>query len=147
MVYYCCANHMYQAIFCIREVMTIPPSSSNRSLHTLETPRAPMPRAPMHHREAGPFTDGQMNERNTDDNPSFRIETKHVFVCTYGTCNKKYGRVADLRRHHRGAHQANHQFKCRAENCERATRGFSRRDKRDSHEKSMHVKRGKGNSG
>jgi hypothetical protein len=75
------------------------------------------------------------------DGPIFRIETKRFFICTYGTCNKKYSRMQELRRHHRGAHQQSHQFKCRASDCERRIRGFSRRDKRDSHEKNMHNKR------
>ena len=89
----------------------------------------------------------QTAEQSLEDNISFRIETKQVFACTYGACNNKYTRLQDLRRHHRGAHQGNHQFKCRASKCERAIRGFSRRDKRDSHEKSMHAKRGEGRSG
>jgi hypothetical protein len=76
--------------------------------------------------------------QNAADNLNFRIETKRVFVCAYGTCNKRYARMPDLRRHHRGTHQGNDQFKCRASGCTRAIRGFPRRDKRDSHEKSMH---------
>jgi hypothetical protein len=80
----------------------------------------------------------QTLDQGNVDNLNFRIETKQFFVCAYGTCNKRYARLPDLRRHHRGAHQGNHQFKCRASGCTRAIRGFARRDKRDSHEKSMH---------
>ncbi|CAO2647114.1 Nn.00g080360.m01.CDS01 [Neocucurbitaria sp. VM-36] len=114
--------------------------------------------------QAGPFTNidfqpsltpdpldilrhGRKDDQNFQDNLTFRVETKRVFICTYGGCNKRYARIPDLRRHHRGAHQGNHQFKCRAGRCERATRGFSRRDKRDTHEKSMHLKRGERLSG
>jgi hypothetical protein len=75
---------------------------------------------------------------------SFRIETKTVYVCTYGDCNRKYSRMPDLRRHYRGSHLEDRRFKCRALGCERAVRGFPRRDKRDVHEKKMHIDIGVG---
>jgi len=75
---------------------------------------------------------------------SFRTETKTVYVCTYGDCNKKYSRMPDLRRHYRGSHLEDRRFKCRALGCERAIRGFPRRDKRDTHEKKMHIDIGDG---
>lgn len=75
---------------------------------------------------------------------SFRTETKTVYVCTYSDCNKTYSRMPDLRRHYRGSHLEDRQFKCRALGCERAIRGFSRRDKRDIHEKKMHIDIGNG---
>lgn len=87
-----------------------------------------------------PFA-GQMTRQRTDTDVCFRVETKRVFVCAHGTCNKRYARVTDLKRHHRGVHQGNDQFKCRTSGCPRTIRGFSRRDKRDSHEKSMHMSR------
>lgn len=75
---------------------------------------------------------------------SFRTETKTVYVCTYSDCNKKYSRMPDLRRHYRGSHLEDRRFKCRALGCERAIRGFPRRDKRDIHEKKMHIDIGDG---
>lgn len=81
---------------------------------------------------------------NTETDVQFRVETKQIFVCTHGICNKRYARLTDLKRHHRGAHEGNDQFKCRARGCSRAIRGFPRRDKRDSHEKSMHMGRAGG---
>lgn len=75
---------------------------------------------------------------------SFRTETKTVYVCTRDNCNKRYSRLQDLRRHCRGLHLHDHQFKCRALGCERAVRGFPRKDKRDTHEKKMHIDIGDG---
>jgi hypothetical protein len=75
---------------------------------------------------------------------SFCTETKTVYICTRDNCNKRYSRLQDLRRHCRGFHLQDHQFKCRALGCERAVRGFPRKDKRDIHEKKMHVDIGDG---
>ena len=72
-------------------------------------------------------------------NISFRVETKRVYVCTHTGCNKKYSRMPDLRRHYRGSHLDDRPFQCRALGCERAIHGFPRRDKRDVHEKKMHI--------
>lgn len=167
--------------FCIRLVLTVPPSSYYRSHTTQQTTDFPFVSnchtqlpdptqddlgyhpLPAHgcfqfladDTHVGPSTltsfppslsidapmprsNDQQFSQDTVDNFNYRIETKQVFVCAYGTCNNRYARLADLRRHHRGAHQNNDQFKCRASHCPRAIRGFSRRDKRDSHEKSMH---------
>jgi hypothetical protein len=74
----------------------------------------------------------------------FRVETKRVYVCMHTGCNKKYSRMPDLRRHFRGSHLQDRRFKCRAPGCERAVRGFPRRDKRDVHEKKMHIGVGNG---
>lgn len=76
--------------------------------------------------------------------PAYRIETKKVFICTHQNCDKKYSRLPDLHRHHRGAHLGNQQFKCRKIECGRAIRGFTRRDKRDTHERRMHSEIGNG---
>jgi uncharacterized Zn-finger protein len=81
---------------------------------------------------------------DTVDEMSFRVETKIVYVCTHENCNKKYSRMPDLRRHYRGAHQDDRRFKCRALGCERAVRGFPRRNKRDIHEQRMHMDIGNG---
>jgi hypothetical protein len=48
--------------------------------------------------------------QDTVDDLNHLIETKQLFVCAYGTCNKRYARLPDLRRHHRGAHQRNDQL-------------------------------------
>jgi uncharacterized Zn-finger protein len=79
--------------------------------------------------------------RTQSDSLSYTIQTRPIFICTYMTCNKRYARLTDLKRHHRGAHERNNQFKCRTLGCPRTARGFSRRDKRDSHERSMHMVR------
>ena len=71
----------------------------------------------------------------------FRIETKRVYICTHQDCNRKYGRLPELRRHQRGAHLDDRRWKCRSTGCERATRGFARRDKRDDHERKVHRQR------
>lgn len=68
----------------------------------------------------------------------FRIETKRVYICAYQNCNKKYGRLPELRRHQRGAHLNDQRWKCRSAGCDRTTRGFPRRDKRDDHERKVH---------
>ena len=80
---------------------------------------------------------------NTGDIP-FRVETKRVYICTHTGCNKKYSRMPDLRRHYRGSHLDDRPFQCRALGCERAIHGFPRRDKRDVHEKKMHIDIGNG---
>lgn len=70
---------------------------------------------------------------------SFRTECKTTFVCTYQSCNKRFSRIYDLRRHHRGKHDdETEKISCRFTNCPRAFRGFSRKDKRDDHERKKH---------
>lgn len=72
----------------------------------------------------------------------FKTETKHVYICTYQSCNKKYGRLPELRRHQRGAHLNDQRWKCRSAGCDRTMRGFPRRDKRDDHERKVHQRHG-----
>ncbi|KAI4639507.1 uncharacterized protein J4E78_010918 [Alternaria triticimaculans] len=74
----------------------------------------------------------------------FRVEIKRVYICTHTGCDKKYSRMPDLRRHYRGSHLDDRRFLCRALGCERAIHGFPRRDKRDVHEKKMHIDIGNG---
>ncbi|KAF2250203.1 hypothetical protein BU26DRAFT_297146 [Trematosphaeria pertusa] len=68
----------------------------------------------------------------------FRTETKTHYRCTYGNCNKLFSRIPDLDRHHRGSHEGMRDFTCRVAGCQRAVRGFSRKDKRNDHERKMH---------
>lgn len=70
--------------------------------------------------------------------PRYHVRTKKVFVCAWPHCGKEYSRRPDVERHHRGAHQFLDHHKCRKLGCERAIRGFSRKDKRGSHEQVMH---------
>jgi hypothetical protein len=72
----------------------------------------------------------------------FRIETKRVYICIFQNCNKRYGRLPELRRHQRGAHLDDRRWKCRITGCDRTTRGFPRRDKRDDHERKVHQRHG-----
>lgn len=65
----------------------------------------------------------------------YRIET--TYACLAPSCNKKYSRKPDLIRHYRGAHLHDQRHKCRVPGCERSTRGFPRRDKRDDHERKV----------
>jgi hypothetical protein len=72
----------------------------------------------------------------------FKIETKRIYICTHQSCNKKYARLTELRRHQRGAHLNDQRWKCRSTGCDRMRRGFSRRDKRDDHERKVHQRHG-----
>ncbi|KAH7070093.1 hypothetical protein FB567DRAFT_220163 [Paraphoma chrysanthemicola] len=74
----------------------------------------------------------------------FRVKTKTFYICTEHNCNKKFSRLPDVHRHHRGTHQDLRPFRCRALGCERGERGFPRRDKRDMHERKMHINIGDG---
>ena len=74
----------------------------------------------------------------------FSTETKTVYVCKHDNCNKKYSRMPDLRRHYRGSHLEDRRFRCGALGCKRAIHGFSRRDKRNEHERKMHIDIGGG---
>jgi len=69
---------------------------------------------------------------------SFRTVTKTSYVCTFGECSKQFSRLYDLHRHHRSAHERVLVFPCRFAGCEREKAGFSRKDKRDDHERKMH---------
>lgn len=73
-------------------------------------------------------------------NVSFRIEKiqVHKLICTYQDCGKKFSRLPELRRHHRGTHQGHRPYRCRAQSCRRSIDGFPRRDKRDDHERKVH---------
>lgn len=71
---------------------------------------------------------------------AYRIETTRVqkFICTHHSCDKKFSRLPELRRHHRGAHEGHRPYICRTTGCRRAVVGFPRRDKRDDHERKIH---------
>ena len=64
---------------------------------------------------------------------------KQRHVCPHKGCNKKYSRKPDLGRHYRGEHANDRRFKCRFGGCDRTIRGFARKDKRDVHERKMHM--------
>jgi hypothetical protein len=68
----------------------------------------------------------------------YRTETKKIYVCTYKKCNKRFNRIHELHRHHRGTHEKILPFPCRTDGCARAKRGFPRKDKRNDHERKMH---------
>jgi hypothetical protein len=114
--------------------------SPHKPLHIVLTP-------PDSHHSEGSCCVGSQNvpaDMQAIADMSFRVETRRVYVCTHEDCDKKYSRMLDLRRHDREAHQDDRRFKCRALGYERAVRGFPRRDKRDIHERKMHVGIGNG---
>ena len=69
---------------------------------------------------------------------AFRVLGKKVFQCTYRGCETRFTRLSDLRRHHTNKHHSNFLYLCRFTDCERRRRGFSRKDKRDDHERKVH---------
>ena len=74
----------------------------------------------------------------TADRASSKIPRKHGHRCMIDTCGKTFKRLSDLKRHHRTIHEKAELFFCSDFLCPRSLRGFSRKDKRDSHVKSMH---------
>ncbi|KAF2729539.1 hypothetical protein EJ04DRAFT_65945 [Polyplosphaeria fusca] len=74
---------------------------------------------------------------------SFRTETKTIYRCTFKDCGKTFSRQHELVRHHKGKHQNQEDHFCSVDkDCERATRGFSRKDKRNDHERQGHKRKG-----
>ena len=69
---------------------------------------------------------------------AFRVLGKKVFQCTYRGCGTRFTRLSDLRRHHTNKHHSNFLYLCQFANCKRGRRGFSRKDKRDDHERKVH---------
>jgi hypothetical protein len=70
--------------------------------------------------------------------PRFRTLGKNAVVCTYNACGAQFSRRSDLNRHHKAIHLRAKTFLCSFTNCARATIGFSRKDKRDDHERKIH---------
>jgi hypothetical protein len=71
--------------------------------------------------------------------PCLQIIGKKSFKCIYNNCGTRFTRISDLKRHHQAVHQCRVSFYCRFDGCRRAARGFVREDKRDDHEKRLHV--------
>jgi len=69
---------------------------------------------------------------------AYRKVEKKAFLCLYGDCKSQFTRLSDLRRHTTSRHLRKSDIKCRHTNCKRNVRGFSRKDKRDEHERNMH---------
>jgi uncharacterized Zn-finger protein len=74
----------------------------------------------------------------TVDHVSSKTSRKHGHRCMIDTCGKTFRRFSDLKRHRRSIHERTELFFCSEPLCPRSLRGFPRKDKRDSHEKSMH---------
>jgi len=70
--------------------------------------------------------------------PCLQILGEKSFKCIYNDCGSVFTRLSDLKRHHRGIHKRCVSFYCRFAGCQRARRGFSRKDKRDDHERRLH---------
>ncbi|PSN64690.1 hypothetical protein BS50DRAFT_499054 [Corynespora cassiicola Philippines] len=86
----------------------------------------------------------------TDEVIGYVLANKKIFKCPQKPCAElKFGRLADLRRHHDQAHARNRlQFFCPYDGCPRSNaigggqgRSFgTRKDKRDEHVKNVHEK-------
>lgn len=59
-----------------------------------------------------------------------------TFMCSY--CSEVFSHKKDMKRHERSIHNLVANFPCQFPPCQRALRGFTRKDKRDEHEKKMH---------
>jgi hypothetical protein len=70
--------------------------------------------------------------------PAVQILGNKSFLCLYNKCASQFTRISDLKRHHFDKHVHVKYFYCRFAGCRRAKRGFSRKDKRDDHEKRVH---------
>ncbi|KAH7128179.1 hypothetical protein B0J11DRAFT_264187 [Dendryphion nanum] len=68
----------------------------------------------------------------------FRTITKTAYLCTFKRCNKQFTRIYDLRRHHEGVHERKASFTCSWIDCRRHVEAFTRKDKRDEHERKIH---------
>ncbi|KAK4222447.1 hypothetical protein QBC38DRAFT_81903 [Podospora fimiseda] len=62
------------------------------------------------------------------------------FKCNFNNCGRSFTRKADANRHYKLKHEVTGRdsFLCQWEGCERRLRGFSRKDKRDEHERKVH---------
>jgi hypothetical protein len=87
-------------------------------------------------------SDDQSDQRPTRDEsrpgspisqPRVQILGKKSFMCIYNKCGSRFTRIPDLKRHHLDKHAHRASFYCR-----RVIRGFSRKDKRNDHEKRVH---------
>jgi hypothetical protein len=70
--------------------------------------------------------------------PCLQILGKKSFKCIYKECGNRFTRITDLKRHHLDIHERCVSFYCRFAGCRRAVRGFSRKDKRDDHQRRVH---------
>jgi hypothetical protein len=72
--------------------------------------------------------------------PQFRTIGQKAVICTYNNCGAQFTRRSDLRRHHNSVHLEAKTFFCGFNGCARAANGvgFSRKDKRNIHEKKIH---------
>lgn len=84
-----------------------------------------------------PKIDGKARSDPTNQ-PRFRTLGKNAVVCTYNLCGARFSRRSDLKRHHIAIHLRAMTFLCSFSGCARATGGFSRKDKRDNHERKIH---------
>ncbi|KIM98312.1 hypothetical protein OIDMADRAFT_20052 [Oidiodendron maius Zn] len=84
-----------------------------------------------------PEIDGTARSDPTNQ-PQFRTLGKNAIICTYNLCGARFSRRSDLKRHHMAIHLRAMTFLCSFTGCARATIGFSRKDKRDDHERKIH---------
>lgn len=62
-----------------------------------------------------------------------------TWICTRPPCvSRRFTRYQELSRHQNSVHVRAQTFLCRTPGCNRARRGYSRKDKRDGHEKRVH---------
>jgi hypothetical protein len=116
-----------------------PPSSNVDDLSKIpDFPATYAPAPPIHDDNMTPTPPPFIGHQQAPDDVQFHFKTKTVFICTYGNCNKEFGRKPELYRHHRSVHKTERPYKCRDTGCSRSVRGFPRTDKRDDHERKVH---------
>ena len=111
----------------------IPGSSNHRCI--AEVTESPVDILPLHAAHID-----LISRSDPTPQPQFRTVGRKAVICTYHDCGARFTRRSDLRRHHNNIHLRARPFFCGFNGCERAANGigFSRKDKRDSHEKKVH---------
>ena len=107
------------------------PALHDPSLHSLSLCTPPPP-------PQNSFTSTDSLVALSDSAPNFVQISRREFVCLLNGCNKHFTRISDLRRHHLSVHRKTSAFFCRFPLCNRAIRGFPRKDKRNDHEEKIH---------
>jgi len=111
----------------------IPENSNHRCI--AESTESPADIPPLHAAHIN-----MISRSDPTPQPQFRTVGQKAVICTYNDCGARFTRRSDLRRHHNNIHLGARPFFCGFNGCERTANGigFSRKDKRDNHEKKVH---------